>query len=373
MCSALPLGFDSDTTGNTVGCRSHYATLASSNTFYCTYAGFYGQCGTACEAYCSAMTSSSVGCGSSGSSRVFDPVNALAECTAVCPYLPVNYSYPTTDSYSGNTIQCRLTQAKVAYALNDFSTYCAYASPHGGGVCGNPADIYCSIYSGRCNSLTEYPSSTYCSYVASKLSNGTAYDRSEDSLGCRVYHAVVGSTGGADAYHCNHAGLSGNATCGKDICSTFCDFSSKVCPGYYSSTFECQVECSKWSSPAKLGTPNSNFGDNYYCRLYNLVYAARFPTSISTYCPRTLTNSTYCYTYVPPTTPPPTPFPTEFPTDFPTSVPTPKPFQGQPNSCNRYPCTVSFSSDNCENSDEVCCNGVCYIKSTLSPPILKDG
>ena len=53
-CKAFPVGTAADTSGNTLGCRAHEASLAATDTTKCAAAGPGGDgvCGKACDGYC---------------------------------------------------------------------------------------------------------------------------------------------------------------------------------------------------------------------------------------------------------------------------------------------------------------------------------
>jgi len=290
MCGAWPVGADTDTSGNTLGCRLYHANAALSlGLDHCNHAGPSGVdvasgnpiCGTQCDAYCSIMLLKP---GCNDTIRAF---NSLAECQAVCPLFKSNAPL-YFDNTTGDNLQCRIYHAKAAFAI-DLTTHCQHAAPLGGGQCGTLVDNYCLIVQGLCTGTNaQYNALPYCLAVAKNFPNATNYDYTGDSIACRAYHAVVG---GASSSHCAHGGASGNGSsgCGGDICSTFCQLSGKICPSNYASAATCKTACTAWIT--KIGGALDTSGDTYGCRLYHLGAAATDPT---THCPHAVASSATC-------------------------------------------------------------------------------
>jgi hypothetical protein len=111
--AGVPLGSESDTAVNTIGCRLHYA-----NASQCDIAGSSGGgvCGEWCDAYC-AMTQASC----TGNSQLYSSADDCHQaCTQQIETLP-----PSADGKpggtggmanagEGNTVQCRIFQVSQA-------------------------------------------------------------------------------------------------------------------------------------------------------------------------------------------------------------------------------------------------------------------
>jgi hypothetical protein len=119
-CAAFLLGSEQDTTGNTLGCRAHYATLATTDAAAnCAAAGPSGggKCGTNCDAYCALMARVCP--------TVFDD-DALCRtaCQAMAGVDEVAYRY----GLSGDNLQCRIYHA--TFGAEGFpEIHCPHASP----------------------------------------------------------------------------------------------------------------------------------------------------------------------------------------------------------------------------------------------------
>jgi len=305
MCGAWPVGTDNDTSGNTLGCRAyHSGAVATLGTDHCYHAGPYGAdlksnasiCGTQCEAYCSIMLYKP---GCNDTLRAF---NSMAECVNACPLFVSDMS-KYYDNATGNTLQCRIYHAKVAFSggQTTLNTHCQHAAPLGGGQCGDPVQTYCQILNGLCSGgnsqISAATAGQYCLDVAknfpyNKSDNFNDYDG--NTLACRAYHAVVGGP-----VHCPHAGISGNGTggCGTSVCESYCILSAKACPSNYANTAACTTACNAWTT--KIGAVSDQSGDTFYCRLYHLGAAAAGGAAATTHCPHALDKSATCGSTVP--------------------------------------------------------------------------
>jgi hypothetical protein len=100
-------GYEDDTGGNTIGCRTHHANAAADGeaATRCSYAGPSGAntCGNWCDVYCGTVLNNCVG------------DNVLygdeAECQAACADFANTGTPGDTD---GNTVQCRIYHAGAA-------------------------------------------------------------------------------------------------------------------------------------------------------------------------------------------------------------------------------------------------------------------
>ncbi len=128
---ALPLGLDSDTSGNTVGCRTYHANVAATENpeLHCAHAGPSGGnvCGSWCENYCHLSDTNCTG---------GDAITFASDCATDCAaYL----TFGAPGDAAGNNVQCRIYH--LGAAAGDAGFHCPHGAPDGGGVCvgGEPA------------------------------------------------------------------------------------------------------------------------------------------------------------------------------------------------------------------------------------------
>lgn len=119
-CAAFRLGTLNDRSGNTLGCRSHYAALAATDSAtHCSSAGPSGggRCGTNCDAYCALMATV---CPS-----VFeDETLCRTDCQQMVGVGQTNYRA----GGSGDNLQCRIYH--VTFAAEGFpAVHCPHAAP----------------------------------------------------------------------------------------------------------------------------------------------------------------------------------------------------------------------------------------------------
>ncbi len=112
VCQALPPGERTDTSGNTVGCRLHFAQSAASveKELNCSAAGPGGNgiCGDNCESWCTLEAS------------VCPSIYASTEdCLAACQTFPSLGSYnDTIPTQTGNSFECRLYHVTAAAGID---------------------------------------------------------------------------------------------------------------------------------------------------------------------------------------------------------------------------------------------------------------
>jgi hypothetical protein len=119
-CAAFLLGSSKDTSGNTLGCRAHYATLAATEpATNCAAAGPAGggRCGSNCDAYCALMARTCA--------TVFeDDLQCRTDCLAMVGVDELAYRFGA----SGDNLQCRIYHA--TFAAEGFpELHCPHASP----------------------------------------------------------------------------------------------------------------------------------------------------------------------------------------------------------------------------------------------------
>lgn len=104
-CASMPTGAVSDTSGDTVGCRTYHAGAAKSDpATHCPHAGpgGAGYCGSNCDGYCQLVLKA---CPSVYASEM--------ECQTTCKTFKDMEPFSATD-VTGDTLQCRLYHASVA-------------------------------------------------------------------------------------------------------------------------------------------------------------------------------------------------------------------------------------------------------------------
>jgi hypothetical protein len=126
-------------------------------------------------------------------------------CMEVCEALPLGAD---TDP-SGNTVACRLEQARLAKQSQEFSFYCPAAGPGGDGVCGENCQGYCDLMLDICPSVFE--DSAECLADCEGVPSVGLYHvptPEENTIQCRLYHLTSATL---DSVHCEHA--SGELKC----------------------------------------------------------------------------------------------------------------------------------------------------------------
>lgn len=104
-CEAFPVGSTTDTSGNTLGCRTYHAGAAPMDpALHCPHAGpgGAGACGSNCDGFCSIAMHACP-----------DAWPGLPECMAACGMFMDTETYDASD-VGGNTLACRLYHATAA-------------------------------------------------------------------------------------------------------------------------------------------------------------------------------------------------------------------------------------------------------------------
>jgi hypothetical protein len=158
---------------------------------------------TPCQEYCRLITEAC-----DGDETQYTDEDA---CLAACPLFPLG----TTDDTVGNSLSCRLTQARRA--SSEPVTYCTWAGPGGDGQCGSNCEGFCTLMAATCTPTTTSASTDYFESVEACLSacpviptSGPycATSRSVtsgNSLECRLYHVAAGIYSDDSFVHCPHA------------------------------------------------------------------------------------------------------------------------------------------------------------------------
>lgn len=123
-CGQLPLGTESDTSGNTVGCRLHNVQLAKDTgelVDYCPISGPVGggSCGDRCENFCALFVPTCA---------AYTTYADQASCLAFCQQSPDNPVWDPRDPNQKDhdaSIQCRIWH--LANAVLDPTLHCTHA------------------------------------------------------------------------------------------------------------------------------------------------------------------------------------------------------------------------------------------------------
>jgi len=221
-------GTDTDTSGNTIGCRQNYAKKAETagSEYYCQYAGLTGGgvCGVPLNNTCNAITT-------------------------ICPSQYANFDACYTDLYnlnasfgslqgpsgqSENTLECRTYHA-TASVLDPI--HCqhvtAVAAPcHANDGTGAPktnGSHYCGLTELTCtgnkqqffgsDAATQWKSCTaiWNTWPVANLTFGAS---TPDQAG-HQYHIFANANGGGNTVHCAHAGPSGGGVVGGPAIGTY--------------------------------------------------------------------------------------------------------------------------------------------------------
>ena len=138
-CAELPVGASSDTSGDTIGCRTYHAGLAATGPNpHCWHAGPWGgdTCGPPCEAFCKIATTYCTAAG--GFEAGAPPYTSLSDCETSCAgYARIDDvdgggvfpdgGYNAMGPGAGNTLDCR--EYHLGYALTggaNQNTHCPH-------------------------------------------------------------------------------------------------------------------------------------------------------------------------------------------------------------------------------------------------------
>lgn len=301
----IPAGTREDRDGNSIGCRLYHARVAGddpaggSGAIHCPHAGPSGGdfCGSWCDNYCHlALTNCT------GDQALFSGQTA---CLDACGEYETDGKPGDT---SGDTVQCRLEALGRAGGDRDGGSaaqHCPSGGVTGGGVCGptDPnCDVYCSLIVDNCAEqeaqYDDYDDCVdYCGTTA-QIPAGTFDDHGGNTLGCRIYHAMVAANdpaGGSAALHCPHAGPTGADFCGT-WCDNYCHLAMLNCSGastIYANLSDCQQACSGFPTS---GRPGDTSGDTVQCRISFAAAAGenRSGVAATLSCPSAGPSSTDC-------------------------------------------------------------------------------
>ncbi len=280
VCGKLPNG--EVALANSIECRSAQAELAVTTgepVTYCPAAGPYGAgtCGTTCKSYCSLL-----------SQVCPDDLANIKDCEASCQALRSSDSYDLASLATGDTLECRV--AAVVRATLDASECVNAAVLPRESSCQDPltaaldCDDYCRVTMVACQGAQAvYEDEAQCKAVCAALDTGTVGDTSENTAGCRLYHAYNAL---ADpAVHCSHSGPGGDGHCGQDSgasfgnCVSYCRLAKTACKADFDTNFgddpTCLTECASLTghkADSKYATATAS-GATLQCRLLHVSRA----------------------------------------------------------------------------------------------------
>lgn len=162
-------------------------------------------------------------------------------------------------------------------------------------------DSYCAAIMKNCTGPNqEYISEAVCKAMCIHFEPGIPNKHDEDSLACRLYHAV--NAAGSPAVHCKHAGPTGGGHCGEQPCNAYCLLETALCNGplsqFAGGELQCRQECAaQYTYLTDPSVPDiTTWGNTLNCRLYHLesAYAPDNPVASTTHCPHTGTVSATC-------------------------------------------------------------------------------
>ncbi|XYI00650.1 hypothetical protein ACMHYB_13190 [Sorangium sp. So ce1128] len=249
VCALLEPGDPLEPVDNTVACRARQAELAGITgelAVHCPPAGpgGAGTCGTDCESYCTLRASACT-----------PEVDTHEDCVAMCAGLTDAEMFDVIANHEGDTLQCRLVH--VSSATVDPDEHCKHSSLMPVEPCIEPegtepsCESFCQVVMTSCTGeLSVYESTEQCLAVCEALPPGGAEDRTENTMGCRKYHAYSAML--APITHCAHTGPGGDGHCGSEAdpstgstgnCESYCTLLEAACKEYFDATFPDQAAC----------------------------------------------------------------------------------------------------------------------------------
>jgi hypothetical protein len=285
-CNALPPGEAAEPSGNSVQCRLRRARgAASAPDEECVAAGPGGDasCGSNCETWCHLMES-----------QCPNDYEILADCEKTCEGIPDAGGFDVDGSYERDDIQCRLIHLG-AVAGDPESAHCGHARYIAAEKCIPGADeepscaVYCDTVMANCRGAdAAYEDRDDCLATCAQLPLGTLSDRTQNSVGCRIYHGRSSSQDPSS--HCNHAGPTGDGHCGflgdgenTGNCESYCRLFQAACSEEfdgegYGDLGECVQACQVGFEDKGAGNDTlydvdtAREDDSLQCRVY---YATR--------------------------------------------------------------------------------------------------
>lgn len=152
-----------------------------------------------CDDYCDLVTANC-----SGEHAVYASRDT---CMGTCALIALG-----SPGDSGNTVACRLEQARAAGETGEPSDHCPIAGPGGRGFCGDDCTFFCENLPVVCGEAVEIPAAlsdaeciASCEALDAKDDDETYSipdDDNEDSRDCRILHLTNATA--AVVPHCTH-------------------------------------------------------------------------------------------------------------------------------------------------------------------------
>jgi hypothetical protein len=254
VCARLEPGDPLEPSGNTVACRMQEAKSAVREPAdHCRFMGpgGGGECGSDCEAYCELFPQVCP-------DDVEYPTEA--SCLKACSGLTDQERFDVSADYTGDSIECRLVHLSSATLKPE--DHCSHSPipPSGPRCTGAPEAAptcteYCQIQLAACDKeLAQYETEQQCLDVCAVFAAGTNADKTENTVGCRRYHAFSATL--APEQHCSHSGPTGDGHCGDTSkvetghtgnCESYCALLAEACPTEFESEMvdaeQCMANC----------------------------------------------------------------------------------------------------------------------------------
>jgi hypothetical protein len=158
-----------------------------------------------CKSYCDTVLRA---CPSDAGGKSFAVYDSRTTCERQCAL----FATGTPGDEAGNSIACRLTNARIADTFpGERATACPAAGPGGAGICGDNLESYCMLAIAICGA---YDSVGECLLDSVHVPDLGGFDISQvegDSLQCRLYHLEAALV--SPVTHCPH--VLGASPCAK--------------------------------------------------------------------------------------------------------------------------------------------------------------
>lgn len=296
VCRTMDIGdIDEPGTTDTLACRLFHADFVDTDPAECAVAGPSGGnvCGDECEAYCKFYERV---CREHGSPNP-------PGCVEKCRGLRTALTFDVEAQGTGDTLECRIIH--TCNATQKPVTHCPHSTlipPTAGGPCSDTVDPtcddFCRLTTVACQGEhAVFDSEEQCKLACAVFDLGTttntgtnADEVSENTIGCRKYHAYV-ALASADV-HCPHAGPTGFGHCGGDaaICESYCKLAAEACSTEFTVVFgnqaACEAACAAMPGATEAQAASQPYsveragsGNNVQCRVLSAVRALEDPTN----------------------------------------------------------------------------------------------
>jgi len=290
-CKHMPLtGADQ----NSVACRMQQLRFVDTGEDvprYCANAGpgGNGACGSNCENYCQLFKAAC-----KDEFEKYAPTSAeddgIATCVSKCLGLTDTGLFDSTmnGNYLGDTLQCRLVH--TCSSMLDPATHCSHAELKPQTKCVDDpmaapdCKKFCRLDLAECSEagFPVYENEDQCVAVCEALEPGHIGDKSENTAGCRMYHAYNSMLD--PKTHCAHTGPGGDGHCvdgdkhDAGNCQSYCRLLETACKDDFDGSFADQADCQADCAQLKGAGADSNYsitakGNNLQCRLLHVSRA----------------------------------------------------------------------------------------------------